>query len=40
MRGAIERDKRPSGFEKTVAMVTGAANAYSGGEGFKPKKAT
>ena len=40
MKGAIERDKRPSGIEKTVAMVTGAANAYSGGEGFKPKKAT
>ena len=37
MRGAIERDKRPSGFSQGVAMATGAANAYSGGQGFKPK---
>jgi hypothetical protein len=37
MRGAIERDKRPSGLSQGVAMATGAANAYSGGTGFKPK---
>jgi hypothetical protein len=35
MRGAIERDKRPSGLSQGVAMATGAANAYSGGKGFK-----
>tara|TARA_R110000868_G_scaffold65726_4_gene196251 strand:- start:84 stop:1349 length:1266 start_codon:yes stop_codon:yes gene_type:complete len=38
MKGAIERDKRPSGFSQGVAMATGAANAYSGGKGFKEPK--